>query len=127
MTSEIFGSGLDPTTIGWFQATSLVNGLTGVFLFLDSSLTVFDGADLPVNAVKIIFNKVRIDAGHQTEINGFNPGEDPADLELQLIEDNSPSVAGELILPAKGVVRLDVADFFEIAAPSYPINLVIPE
>ena len=115
LTSEIFGSGLDPATIGWFQATSPVDGLTGFFLFLDGSLTVFDGADLPVSAVKIIFNKVRIDAGHQTEINLINPGEAPADLELQLIEGDSPSVVEELMLPAKGVVRLDVAGFFEIA------------
>ncbi|MEE8348855.1 MAG: leucine-rich repeat domain-containing protein [Acidobacteriota bacterium] len=115
LTSEIFGSGLDPAAIGWVQVTSLVDDLTGFFLFLDGSLTVFDGADLPVSAVKIIFNKIRIDAGHQTEINLINPGDSPADVELQLIVDESPSVVQELILPAKGVVRLDVAGFFEIS------------
>ncbi|MCH8820586.1 MAG: hypothetical protein IIB03_09755, partial [Acidobacteria bacterium] len=114
LTSEIFGSGLDPATVGWFQATSSVDDLTGFFLFLDGSLTLLDGADLPVSAVKIIFNKIRIDAGHQTEINLINPGDDPADLELQIIEGDSPAVVEELILPAKGVVRLDVATFFEI-------------
>ena len=114
LTSEIFGSGLDPATVGWFQATSSVDDLTGFFLFLNGSLTLLDGADLPVSAVKIIFNKIRIDAGHQTEINLINPGDDPADLELQIIEGDSPAVVEELILPAKGVVRLDVATFFEI-------------
>ena len=100
--------------MGWFQAVSLVDELTGCFLFLDGELTVFDGADLPVSAVKIISNKVRLDNGHQTEINLINPGDDPADLELPIIEGDSPALVKELILPAKGVVRLDVATFFEI-------------
>ncbi len=77
--------------MGWFSATSPVDDLTGFFLFLDGTLTLFDGDDLPLSGVKIIFSKIKIDAGHQTEINLINPGDDPADVELQL---NGPIAAG---------------------------------
>ncbi len=74
LTSELFGSGVDPSAVAWFQATSSVDGLAGFFLFLNGSITVFDGADLPESAPAVIFNLVRQDLGFSTELNIVNPG-----------------------------------------------------
>ncbi|MDA2933000.1 protein phosphatase 1 regulatory subunit 42, partial [Acidobacteria bacterium AH-259-D05] len=115
LTSEIFGAGVDPSAVGWFQVSSPVDGLTGFFLFLDNPLSIFDGADLPVSAVKVVFNQIRIGSGYKTEINLINPGDDPADLQLQLIVSDDPAVTQTMMLLEKGVVRLDVATFFEVS------------
>ena len=114
LTSEIFSGSLDASTVGWFQASSLVDDLTGFFLFLDGSITLLDGADLPLGAEKIIFNRVRLDGNYTTELNIVNPGETPADVELQLIIPDTPALNKTILLAPKGVARLDVGDFFEV-------------
>ncbi len=55
VTIGIFGSGIDPETIGWVEATSEADDLTGFFQFLDTSISFLDGADLPPVASKLIF------------------------------------------------------------------------
>ena len=63
LTSELFGPGIDATTVGWFQATSSVADLTGFFLYMNGSMTRFDGADLPSSAKETVFNQIRVGPG----------------------------------------------------------------
>ncbi|MDA2936979.1 hypothetical protein MYX75_01785 [Acidobacteria bacterium AH-259-A15] len=119
LTSELFGEGLDPATVGWFQATSPVDDLTGFFLFLNTSFTLFDGADLPSAAGKIVFSQVRLDSGYSTELNIINPSSAAADLQLELIGADSSPVIKALSLPAMGAARLDVATFFQITVAPF--------
>ena len=115
LTSELFGEGLDPSTVGWFQATSDTDGLTGFFLFLNlPPFVIFDGADLPSSAKAIVFSQIRADPGYQTELNIINPGTVPAELDLQLIPKDSSPTEKALSLAGKGAVRLDVASFFQV-------------
>ena len=119
LTSELFGEGLDPGTVGWFQATSATNGLTGFFLFLNEPpFAIFDGADLPASALDILFTQVRLDAGYITELNLLNPGNASANLELELIRAGNPTLTGSLSLAPKGAARVDVANFFGAGATS---------
>ncbi|MDA2930597.1 DUF11 domain-containing protein, partial [Acidobacteria bacterium AH-259-O06] len=122
LTSELFGGGLDPATVAWFQATSPVDDLTGFFLFLNIPLPaiLFDGADLPPSDKKIVFTQVRMGSGNTTELNIINPSSATANLQLQLIRVDFLPVTKALSLSAMGAVRLDVANFFEIteAPPS---------
>ncbi|HEY3129920.1 MAG TPA: DUF11 domain-containing protein, partial [Acidobacteriota bacterium] len=118
LTSELFGSGVDPSTVAWFQATSSVDGLAGFFLFLNGSITVFDGADLPESASAIIFNLVRQDLGFSTELNIVNPGDGVANIELRLMGAGMSPPARTLTLAAKGVARIDPASFFGISTLS---------
>ena len=115
VTLNLFGDQIDPATIGWFQATSPVDGLTGFFLFLNSPTTQFDGADLPVAAGKIVFIQVRLDSSYTTELNLINPGTAMAELELKLIQETT-TITQSLSLPSLGVARLDVAEFFNTTA-----------
>ena len=115
VTLNLFGDQIDPAAIGWFQATSPVDGLTGFFLFLNSPTTQFDGADLPTAAQKIVFTQVRLDSGYTTELNLINPGTTTAELELRLIQSNT-TLTQALSLPSLGVARLDVAEFFDTTA-----------
>ena len=112
LVGGIFGEGADPSTVSWFQATSPVDGLTGFFLLLDSSVTILDGADLPPVSKKIVFNQVRSDLEHTTEINVVNPGNVPATVQLQLITADSAPLIQALLIPAKGVARWDVQTLF---------------
>ena len=112
VTSNLFVGQIDPTTIAWFQATSPVDGLTGFFLFLNSPPTTqFDGADLPALATQLVFPQVRLDSGYTTEINLINPGVAMAELQLNLVRANTTATQS-LLLPALGVARIDVAEFF---------------
>ncbi len=125
LTSQLFGAGLDPSTVAWFQATSSVDGLVGFFLFLNGSITIFDGADLPDAAPKIVFNLVRIDPGHSTEINIVNPGDSAATLELRLAGAGASQLVRALTLAAKGAVRLDPASFFGVGSVSPGAYLIV--
>jgi hypothetical protein len=112
LVSEIFGGTLPASTIGWFQATSSVDGLTGFFAYLDNQYRFFDGADLPPPAAKIIFNQARLDSGYSTELNIINAGVTASNLQLQLAGSGLTTVSKSLVLPAKGVARLDASSFF---------------
>ena len=76
-------------------------------------LTVFDGADLPLSDTQIVFTQVRLDSGSTTELNIVNPGDSVGNLQLQLFGAGSSTVNKTMSLQAKGVARLDVAEFFE--------------
>src|SRR5262245_3720824 len=77
---ELFSGSLPASSIGWFQATSTTDGLTGFFLYLDGGDTFFDGADIPLSSRKIVFNQVRVGSGFSTELNILNPGAVQASL-----------------------------------------------
>jgi len=115
LTYELFGRSIDPATIAWVQGTSPVNEVTGFFLFLNSSVTVMDGADLPTATQKAVFNLVRVDSGYSTELNIVNPGDKAANAQLQLAGSGLTPVSKPLSIPAKGMVRADVATLFDSA------------
>ncbi len=114
LTSELFGS-IPSTSAAWFQASSSTDGLTGFFLFLNPSLTVMDGADVPSSGQKLIFNSIRIDLGFSTELNLVNPSSSEAHLSLQLAGTYFPPAAQSLTLPPYGASRLDAASFFSVS------------
>lgn len=117
LTSELFGRDFPEGVIGWIQAVSPVPGLTGFFILLDGSLNGMDGADLPPLGLELAFNQVRLDGGHSTVLNVFNPNSQPAQVELRLeMTGDLQSLAGSRLIPPKGAIRLDVADFFETSA-----------
>ena len=113
---EIFGV-LDPTTIGWFRATSSTPNLTGFFLDFNQLLSELDGADLPQRARRIVFNKIRIDESFSTELNIINTGELATELSLTLMGGEEP-IQQTLELPPKGMRRLDVSTFFGDVMPA---------
>ncbi|HEY3130293.1 MAG TPA: hypothetical protein VGL91_12610 [Acidobacteriota bacterium] len=118
LTSEVFGGTLPSTTIGWFQAISTNDGLTGFFLYLDGSDTFFDGADLPPSAAKIVFNQMRLDSGYATELDLLNPGDIAANVQLQLFGSGSSPVSKSVSIPGKGIMRMDAAAFFGVTTVS---------
>ena len=118
VTSSIFGSGIDPDTIGWIEATSEADDLTGFFQFLDTSISFLDGADLPPVASRLIFQDVRVDEGFSTTAFLVNPNEfDTATVQLSLVTADSTRTKNLQILP-KGMVELDVGEFFEDVQPT---------
>jgi uncharacterized repeat protein (TIGR01451 family) len=118
LTSEVFGTGLQASTIGWMQATGPVDGLTGFFLFLDSSITFLDGADLPSSSGKFAFHQVRSGAGYSTEIDIVNPAAATANVQVDLVAAGAPRIAKVFTLAGKGMKRLDVGTFFEVSEVS---------
>ena len=117
VTIGIFGSGIDPEAIGWVEATSEADDLTGFFQFLDTSISFLDGADLPLVASKLIFQDVRLDEGFSTTAFLVNPNDlTPASVNLSLIT-SEPTKTRNLQIPAKGLVEVDVAEFFEDVKP----------
>ncbi len=117
LTSDLFGEGLDPATVAWFQATSPADDLTGFFLFLSIPLpaTNFDGADLPPADSTIVFTQLSLASGDSTELNIINPSSATADLQLELVRTDTIPVTKSLSIPAMGAARLDAATFFGIS------------
>ncbi|MFZ0430716.1 MAG: hypothetical protein WAO20_21560 [Acidobacteriota bacterium] len=109
---ELFGAGLARSTVAWFKAESPVEGLTGFFLFLNGSITFFDGADLPEQSRDLVFNLVRLGDGWSTELNLVNPGTAGTTVELTL-RGGATALSRSLTLSAKGAARVDVATLFE--------------
>ena len=114
LTTELFGTGLAATTIGWLQATSATDGLTGFFLFLDGRVTLLDGADLPPPAQKLAFHRVRVASGYSTEIDIVNPSSAAANVQAELVSAGVPRVPKLFTIPAKGMTRVDAATFFDV-------------
>ena len=114
LTGDFFGNSLPESTIGWFSVTSETNDLTGFFMFLDLEFTVFDGADLPAEALAIMLLDVRVGGGFSTEVNIINPGDVEADIELQLSGEGAEESLRQVVIPAHGVRRLDIAELFAI-------------
>ncbi len=114
LASDIFGNVPNAST-AWLQAVSEAGDLTGFFLFLNPSVTFFDGADLPRAATRIAFNEVRVDPGFSTELNILNPSPVAANVDLQLLGGAAP-VTRSLQVAARGVVRIDAAQLFGVGA-----------
>ena len=112
LAQECFvGTGPGPETVAWFQATTSSDDLSGFFLFLNGIVTEFDGADTPVSAGSIVFNRIGVDSISSTELNIINPGSASASLIVELVSSGSALVQKPLSLSAMGVVQLDVATF----------------
>ncbi len=117
VTIGIFGSGIDPEAIGWIEAVSEADDLTGFFQFLDTSISFLDGADLPVPDSRLIFQDVRVDQGFSTTAYLLNPnGPGSASVELSLVTPESVKTKS-LVIAAKGIVELNVEEFFEGVGP----------
>ena len=122
LVSDLFTGSQDPATVGWIQATSTTDNLTGFFLFFNDTVpfNIFDGADLPQTGTTIVFPQVRVDNGYTTELNLINPSNGTASLTVQLIPTGSAPISQSLELPAMGAARMDLATFFGISDD--PIN-----
>lgn len=113
VTLGIFGVGTDPTAIGWIEATSPTDGLTGFFQVLDYEISFLDGADLPQVSSRLIFQDVRLDSGFSTTTFLINPNESvTTTVQLSLINGASTKIKSIEIVP-KGIVELNVEDFFK--------------
>lgn len=122
-TSELFGSGPGPQTIGWIRATSSSSHLTGFFLFLNYGISFFDGADLPRTAPDLILSEVRLDSGFSTELNVINTGPGTALVDISLISP-SDTVTRSVHIVSHGVMRLDTGQLFGLDnAPQGPFYL----
>ena len=118
VTSSIFGSGIDPEVIGWVEATSDADDLTGFFQFLDTSISFLDGADLPPVAAKLIFQDVRVDEGFSTTAFLVNPNDFAiASVSLSLLTSESTRTKN-LQIPAKEMVEVKVEEFFKDVQPA---------
>ncbi len=118
VTSSIFGTGIDPEAIGWVEATSEADDLTGFFQFLDTSISFLDGADLPPVATKLIFQDVRVDEGFSTTAFLVNPNDfGIASVNLSLITSASTRTRN-LQIPAKGIAAVEVEEFFKDVQPA---------
>ena len=118
VTIGIFGSGVDADAIGWIEATSPADDLTGFFQILDFDISFLDGADLPVPDSRLIFQDVRVDQGFSTTAYLLNPnGPGTASVELSLLTPESVKTKS-LEIAAKGIVELNVAEFFEGVQPA---------
>ncbi len=124
VTLGIFGPGTDPAAIGWIEATSEADDLTGFFQVLDFDISFLDGADLPQTAPRLIFQDVRLDAGFSTTVfivnpNGFMGEDNPgiADVQLSLVTGDGVKTKS-VTIASNGVVELDVAEFFEGVQPA---------
>ncbi|MEJ2145850.1 MAG: hypothetical protein P8020_12005 [Acidobacteriota bacterium] len=113
--SDMFGD-LPPEQIAWVQATSSQDGITGFFLFLNNSITILDGADLPKLGRKIVFHEVQEGNEASTEINIINPTTTPAELTLTLFrpEQAPVSPASPPTLAGRGVLRFSPMDLFNV-------------
>ena len=114
VTIGIFGSGTDPEAIGWIEVTSPADDLTGFFQVLNfPPITFLDGANLPVPDSRLIFQDVRVDGGFSTTAYLLNPnGPGTASVELSLVTSESVKTKN-LQIAAKGIVELNVEEFFE--------------
>lgn len=104
--------------VGWIEAFSESDDLTGFFLYLDTpETTFFDGADLPPLSEEVVFHDVRLDGDFSTEINLVNPTASATQLRLDLFGTTStPLASRNLTIAANGAARLDAGTFFGSAA-----------
>ena len=122
---EVFGA-VDPSIVGWVEAISSADGLTGFFLFLTSDQSQLDGADQPQISRKIAFNDIRESAEFTTEVNIFNTADTTTQLDLVLLTPDEvlgpitvgapPAQGFAPTFPARGLLHIeDVAEFFDVA------------
>ena len=123
--AEVFGP-VDPSILGWVEATSSADGLTGFFLFLARDQSQLDGADQPQVSRKIAFNDIRESEEFATEVNIFNTADTTTRLDLFLIGPDGveartvgapPAEGFAATFPARGLLHIeDVAEFFDLAS-----------
>ena len=116
VTSAIFGQGGDPDTIAWFQVTSPVDGLTGFFIFLTGDFRELDGADLPLPSRELALTEVNLNPGFSTELTIVNPNDSEVTGTAALLGGPEP-LSDRVTLPARSVLRFDVAERFGIENP----------
>lgn len=126
LLDQFFGGSFPTDQAGWMLASSTADGVTGFFLHLNTTITLFDGSDLPETSRKIVFNQVREGNGYTTELSIFNPGDKAVTAEVDLVRDGQPALGAPtvLTLPPKGLTRLQATDLFgleEIPAASHLI------
>jgi hypothetical protein len=113
--AELFKASLPPDRVGWIEATSAVDGITGFFLFLTGTLSQLDGADLPEAAEQVVFNQVVSEGDLSTELNLVNPGNVEVDVSYKLFGESVTQITRSLKIPAKGVLRHDAGQLFGLA------------
>jgi hypothetical protein len=118
LTAELFGGGLAASTVGWVQATSATDNLTGFFLLLNGAVTSMDGADLPVSAKGLTFQLVRTGGGYTTEVDLVNPSATAATVQVQLYRSGGATITKTLSIAAKGMARSDAATLFGVTETS---------
>lgn len=135
LATDIFGQGLAADTVGWFTATSAVDGIAGFYLFLDEAGTFLDGADLPEPETRVVFNSIEVNASTSTELNLVNTQDLPAEIDLLLVDeaaaqDNDPNNDVLRVtlhdVEAHGVRRVDVGTLFginDVGSSTYLIAL----
>ena len=111
ITVSLFGLGQELGEAAWFQAVSETDGLTGFFLYLDTTSSFLDGADLPSLSSQLVFSDVRVGEGERTELNLINPTGQAATAEVRLVS-NQDSASRIVNLSSLGAARLDVEELF---------------
>lgn len=111
VTGDLFADVLAPNSVAWLEADSSADDLTGFFLFLSQGGAEFDGANPPTAATTVVFDLIRVGSDLSTELNLVNPNPAPASVTLRLIGSGNP-VERTMQIAARGVARLDAADFF---------------
>ena len=117
LTSDLFGEGLDPATVAWFQATSPADDLTGFFSLFEHSSTGHQfRRSRPASCRQHhCLYSAEFGIGDSTELNIINPSSATADLQLELVRTDTIPVTKSLSIPANGAARLDAATFFGIS------------
>lgn len=112
--TELFSGPLDPSFVGWMQAVSETEGITGFYLYLNYDISFFDGADPPEAGRKIVFNLAREDDRFTTEFNLVNPQTEAVRVDFRLHRPGAVVVTRSgLELPAKGMLRFAASELFE--------------
>ncbi len=112
---DLFGAALPAGRVGWIEATSPVDDVTGFFLFLTGVLGQLDGADLPEPAEQIIFNQVISEGDFTTELNVVNPGAAEVEVSYKLFGESVTQITKTFKIPAKGMLRHDAGQLFGLA------------
>lgn len=113
--ADLFGAALPADRVGWIEATSPVDGVTGFFLFLTGNLGQLDGADLPEPSEQIIFNQVVSEGDFTTELNVVNPGNAEVEVSYKLFGESLTQITKSFKIPPKGMLRHDAGQLFGLA------------
>jgi len=113
--TTLFNTALPVRTTGWIHLTGGSDAVAGFFLYLNSTVTRFDGADLPISARKIVYNLVRNDSDYSTEINLVNPSAAVAPVTLDLVRPDGSKLSQQVSLPAHGISRFSPSDLFSVS------------
>ncbi len=111
--TELFRVQLDPGLVGWMEAVSETDGITGFYLYLDFDVSIFDGADAPAAGRKIVFSLAGESDQLSSEFNLVNPLGAEVEFDVRLHRPGAPAtVVSGLSLAPKGVFRFSLASLF---------------